>query len=96
VDYSEKSGADGVVIFANPWFTPADRTKTHWNALRPTKRKDGKAAITFVDVNVKGTPMFVMLMHEGDAPQATVDGDSLRIGERVYRFNGIVISFAER
>jgi len=88
VDYSGKSGAGGVVIFANPWFTAADRTKTHWNALKPSQRKDRKAAVTFHDVEVDGVPWFVMILQEGEPPKPTVAGKALKIGSQTYRFDG--------
>jgi len=88
VDFSDRAGVGGVVIFANPWFSPEDRTKTNWNTLRPSQRKDGKAAVTFADVKVKNVPMFIMLMHEGEAPEPAVRGDALIIGGQIYRFDG--------
>ncbi len=92
VDYSGKPGAGGVAILANPWFTAKDRTKTHWRRLLPVTRKDGKAALTFQDVTVQGVPVFLMIMHEGDAPHAVVEGDTIRLGLQRYRFDGRRIS----
>ena len=96
VDYTEKSGAGGVVVIANPWFTPADRTKVDWHRLLPQKRRDGQATLSFQDATVGGVPLFAMLMHEGPAPRAEVVGDALRIGGQAYRFDGQKILFAGR
>jgi hypothetical protein len=56
--------------------------------MRSRQRKDKSAGISFVDVNVKGIPMLVALMHKGPAPQVEVDGDALMIGGQKYRFDG--------
>ncbi len=88
VDYGEKSGVDGVVVIANPWFAPEDRTKVHWNALKPMQRRGGKGALSFQDVTVGGVPFFLMLMHCGEAPRAAVEGDTLKLGGQTYRFDG--------
>lgn len=88
VDWSETAGVGGVVLFANPWFTAEDRTKTVWNTLRPAQRPDGRAALTFADMELAGVPVFAMLMHEGAPPEPTVVGNALRIGRQIYRFDG--------
>jgi len=88
VDYSDKSGAGAVVVIANPWFAPEDRTKENWNSLLPRKGPGGKASLTFADVVVGKTPMFVMIMSKGEAPQPAADGDRLRMGNQTWRFDG--------
>jgi hypothetical protein len=88
VDYTERCGAAGVVVFANTWFPKERRTGENWLSMRSRQRKDKSAGISFVDVNVKGIPMLVALIHEGPAPQVEVDGDALKVGGQTYRFDG--------
>jgi hypothetical protein len=98
VDYTERCGAAGVVVFANTWFPKERRTGENWLSMRSRHRKDKSAGISFVDVEAKGIPMLVALIHEGPAPLVEVDGDALKIGAQTYRFDGekIVGSFLSK
>jgi hypothetical protein len=98
VDYSERSGAAGVVVFANTWFPKERRTGENWLSMRSRQRKDKLTGISFVDIEAKGVPMLVALIHEGQAPKVEVAGDALKIGGQTYRFDGekIVGSFLSR
>jgi hypothetical protein len=88
VDYSERSGAAGVVVLANTWFPKERRTEENWLSMRSRQRKDKSAGISFTDIDVKGIPVLVALIHEGDAPKVNAEGDVLRIGGQTYRFDG--------
>lgn len=93
VDYTEKSGAEAVVVFANPWFTPEDRTQQNWRSLLPRKSPDGKAALSFQDIEVGGVPMFLMILHRGEAPKAVAEHNTLRLGAQTYRFDSSKLDF---
>jgi hypothetical protein len=88
VDFTERSGAGAVVVFANPWFTPEDRTRQNWHSLLPRKRRDGKAALSFQDLQVGGVPMYFMILDREEAPQAVVKGNAIQLGAQTFRFDG--------
>jgi hypothetical protein len=86
VDYSERSGAEGVVLMANPWFTAAERTEEVWRKFEPVSRKHG--SLSFADVQTGNTPWFIMMMHKGSgdqAPDVMVEGNQVRIGQQRYQ-----------
>jgi hypothetical protein len=87
VDYSGKSGAPGVVVIANPWFTEQDRTKAKWNSL--TGQTKGDARLTVQNIEGGDVPFFVMVMQKGGETPAikAVDG-VLHVGSRKYSFDG--------
>ncbi|MGQ9606739.1 MAG: hypothetical protein ACUVTW_11095 [Thermogutta sp.] len=93
VDYTEKSGAGAVVVFANPWFSPEDRIRQGWRRLVPQKSRNGQSALTFYDVKAGDTIMFLMVMHGGEAPTPVVEGDVVRLGAQTYQFDGEKIVF---
>ena len=82
VDYSDKTGAEAAVIIANPWFDDSDR-------LRSQESKQAGTALTVHPrVRIGDVDLLVLTAQKGKPPQPSVDGDSLRIGQRRYRFDG--------
>lgn len=89
VDYSGNSGAGGVVLMANPWFSPAERTEQKWRSFDPVSRATG--SLSFSDIKTGDTDWFIMMMHQGEgdqAPEVRVEGDVVRIGDQAYVFDG--------
>lgn len=90
VDYSEKAGAPAVVVFANPWFSEEDQTRTHWHQLRsitPRQTQPGPSLV-YRRAQVGNVSMLVATLSEGEPPELTVRDGKLVIGRQTYTFDG--------
>jgi hypothetical protein len=92
VDFSGRSGAACLVVMAGP------QTGYHvdyWMPVVPAKinevtGQDGYATKT-TEVTLGGQRAFVMTLQKGDPPRVTQDGDRVRVGQRLLRYDGMKI-----
>ncbi len=79
VDFSGASGAEAVLVGVGPAF---NRGKP-----RLPKPSDGASA-AFTEVKAGGQTYRILTLQTGEASKAAADGDAVRIGRQVVRFDG--------
>ncbi len=89
VDYSDATGAAGVVVFANPWFSEKSQTATHWRQFKGRSDKQTGARLqVHPRVTAGGVEYLVLTAHRGQGPRIRADNGRLRVGNQTYRFDG--------
>ena len=87
IDYDKATGAAGVIAFAHPWFDRRGRGST--------KQVEGKR-LRYHEITVAGTDWLFFTLSDGEHPLPVAEGDAVRIGQRLYRFDGKKIVSATR
>jgi hypothetical protein len=98
IDYSERAGVPAVVVFANPWFSEDDQTKTDWHRLRSVTPKEGRPgpSLVYRRVQAGATSMLVATLSAGPPPELSVRDGKLAIGRQTYAFDGQKLVMGEQ
>lgn len=76
IDYSGTSGAAAVIGFADPWFN-TEKVKIRRSKVLKTH-----------SLEAGGRSWFFMTLNEGDHPVPEAVGDNVKIGDRIYAYDG--------
>ncbi len=95
VDYGGRTGAAGVIVVAPAWTNPKDTVddRAKWTGREPAwaykgRERVGDARLSrlWVDDFLGGSA--VMVFSRGDPPTIQADGNTLKVGEQSYTWDG--------